>query len=85
MSKKNPKDYQVGGNHYTNMDVQPWEALKAWLTPEEYRGFHKGVIIAYLAREHGKGGDQDLQKAFHHFAELFNFIEEKHSGNQSED
>jgi len=49
-------DNQVGGAHYKDMAVQPWEAMEAWLTPEEYRGYHKGVAIAYLARERSKAG-----------------------------
>jgi len=63
-------DNQVGGAHYKDMAVQPWEAMEAWLTPEEYRGYHKGVAIAYLARERSKGGMQDIQKAVHHLQRL---------------
>ena len=63
-------DNQVGGAHYKDMAVQPWQALEAWLTPEEYRGYHKGVAISYLARERSKGGMQDIQKAIHHLQRL---------------
>ena len=63
-------DSQVGGAHYKDMPVQPWEALEAWLTPAEYRGYHKGVAISYLAREQSKGGMQDIQKAVHHLQRL---------------
>lgn len=63
-------DNQVGGTHYKEMAVQPWEALEAWLTPAEYRGYHKGVAISYLAREQSKGGMQDIQKAVHHLQRL---------------
>jgi hypothetical protein len=61
---------QVGGDHYREMAVQPWEAMEAWLTPEEYRGYHKAVAIAYLARERQKGGDEDIKKAIHHLQRL---------------
>ena len=63
-------DNQVGGAHYKDMAVQPWQALEAWLTPEEYRGYQKGVAISYLARERSKGGMQDIQKAIHHLQRL---------------
>lgn len=64
-------DTQVGGDHYKTMgDFQPWDVLKHWLTPEEYRGYQKGVAIAYLARERQKGGDQDIAKAAHHLQKL---------------
>jgi len=61
---------QVGGSHYKDMEVQPWQAMEAWLTPEEYRGYHKGVAIAYLAREQQKGGLDDIKKAIHHLQRL---------------
>jgi hypothetical protein len=61
---------QVGGSHYKDMAVQPWQAMEAWLTPEEYRGYHKGVAIGYLARERQKGGLQDIEKAIHHLRRL---------------
>lgn len=62
--------HQVGGNHYKDMGIQPWQAMEAWLTPEEYRGYHKGVAIAYLARERQKGGLDDIKKAIHHLQRL---------------
>lgn len=68
---------QEGGDHYKNMGVQPWEALEAWLTPEEYRGYHKGVAISYLARERQKGGDQDIKKAVHHLQRLIEVLSEE--------
>jgi len=59
-------DIQIGGEHYKQMaDYQPWEVLRQWLTPEEFRGFMKGTAIAYLARERSKGGMQDIEKAAH--------------------
>lgn len=63
-------DKQVGGSHYKDMAVQPWQAMEAWLTPEEYRGYHKGVAIGYLAREQQKGGIEDIKKAIHHLQRL---------------
>lgn len=64
-------DTQVGGSHYKDMgQFQPWDVLAHWLTPDEYRGYQKGVAIAYLARERSKGGDQDIRKAVHHLQRL---------------
>lgn len=71
-------DTQVGGNHYKDMgDFQPWDVLKHWLTPEEYRGYQKGVAIAYLARERSKGGAQDIAKAAHHLQKLIEVMAEQ--------
>jgi hypothetical protein len=59
-------DTQVDGDHYKKLGVyQPWEVLRRWLTPEEFRGYMKGTAIAYLAREQDKGGMVDIQKAGH--------------------
>ena len=70
-------DGQVGGSHYKDMQVQPWQAMEAWLTPEEYRGYHKGVAIGYLAREQQKGGLQDIEKAIHHLHRLVEIEHER--------
>ena len=59
-------DVQVGGDHYKKMGHhQPWEVLATWMTPEELRGYMKGTVIAYLAREQDKGGDLDIEKVQH--------------------
>lgn len=67
---------QVGGSHYKDMAVQPWQAMEAWLTAEEYRGYHKGVAIAYLARERDKGGMEDIKKAIHHLQRLVEMVQD---------
>ena len=59
-------EQQVGGDHYKKLGAyQPWEVLAKWMTPDELRGFMKGTVIAYLARERDKGGDADIAKALH--------------------
>lgn len=59
-------DSQEGGDHYKKLGAyQPWEVLRRWLTPEEFRGYMKGTAIAYLAREQDKGGILDIKKAGH--------------------
>ncbi len=64
--KQNPLETQIGGDHYKKLgQYQPWEVLKRWLTPEEFRGYMKGTAIAYLARERDKGGDMDIEKGAH--------------------
>lgn len=61
---------QEGGDHYLNMALQPWDALKAWLSGEQWTGFLLGNVIKYLARFNcrtfGKGGLPDLLKARHY-------------------
>ena len=67
---------QVGGEHYKNLSVEPWAAMKAWLTPEEYIGFLRGNIIKYHARANSGKEDKELQlrKAGHYQQELEEFL-----------
>ena len=59
-------DEQVGGDHYSKLgSYQPWAVLAKWMTTYELKGFMKGTVIAYLAREQDKGGRQDIEKAMH--------------------
>jgi len=61
---------QVGGSHYKSMPIQPWEAMQAWMTLDEFKGFLKGNAIKYLARCNAKGGLEDVKKAHHYTAKL---------------
>lgn len=63
-------DRQVGGDHYNNKAVQPWDAMEAWMTPSEFQGFLRGNAIKYLARCGDKGGLEDLRKAQHYLEKL---------------
>lgn len=57
---------QQGGDHYRKYgNYQPWQVFSQWLTPEELKGYMKGTVIAYLAREADKGGRLDIEKARH--------------------
>jgi hypothetical protein len=58
-------DMQVGGNHYKELDPQPWLVMQALLTPEEFRGFLKGNMIKYAMRQ-GKKDSPDSGK-YHHY------------------
>ncbi len=61
---------QIGGEHYTSKRIQPWAAMEAWMTPEEFKGFLKGNAIKYLARCNDKGGIEDVLKARHYINKL---------------
>lgn len=54
--------YQVGGTHYQK-DIQPWAAMEAWMSEEQFKGFLRGNVIKYLARYEDKGGKGDLEKS----------------------
>ena len=62
------REYQVGGDHYTALNVQPWDAMESWMSAEEFAGFLRGNIIKYIARD--KNGTEDLEKARHYLDRL---------------
>ena len=49
--------------HYTQGGIECKDAIRAALTPEEWRGYCKGNVIKYVWRERYKGGDESLEKA----------------------
>lgn len=67
-------EMQVGGDHYVTKLVQPWDAMKAWMSHEEFAGFLRGNVIKYIARYKDKGGLDDLQKARHYLDKLIEIV-----------
>jgi hypothetical protein len=63
---ENPNEMQVGGSHYKDMPVQPWEVMEVVLTKEEFIGFLKGNVIKYSMRAGRKEGSDDAGKALHY-------------------
>lgn len=61
---------QVGGTHYKDMPIQPWEVMEAVLTPAEFRGYLKGCILKYSMRAGKKEGTDDAGKARHYRQKL---------------
>lgn len=73
--KLSAEEKQVGGTHYKDMAVQPWEVLEMVLTAEEFRGFLKGNIIKYAMRQGHKEGSDDAGKARHYMEKLIGLEE----------
>ena len=68
---------QVGGNHYASKAVQPWDAMQAWMSREEFTGYLRGNVIKYMARCNDKGGIEDVKKARHYIDKLIEVLEQK--------
>lgn len=66
----NTNTNQVGGDHYTDMAVQPWDVMAAILTRAEFIGFLKGNIIKYAMRQGKKAGSDDAAKCKHYMDKL---------------
>lgn len=56
----NPSAFQVGGNHWTKLKIQPFEySMKNGLDPMQHSA------IKYITRFRDKNGREDLEKAIH--------------------
>lgn len=58
---ENPLSYQVGGDHYKDLEYQPIEFFE-----DLHLDAFRANIIKYLARWRKKGGVEDLKKALHY-------------------
>jgi hypothetical protein len=72
MKQESAKSRQVGGDHYMNMAIQPWTAMRSWMGDVAFEGFLRGNVIKYIARAGAKNGEeiQDLEKAAHYLDAL---------------
>lgn len=65
--------------HYTQGKIECIDAIKAALTPEEFRGYCKGNALKYIWRERHKGNSESLLKAQWYMEKLL--ISEINDGN----
>lgn len=56
---------QVGGDHYKEKSIQPWDFIAA-----NQLGYFEGNIVKYVSRWRDKGGINDLKKARHYLDKL---------------
>jgi hypothetical protein len=61
----NSNEEQVGGRHYLEKKIQPWDYIVA-----NRLGYLEGNIIKYVTRYKEKGGLEDLVKAAHYLDKL---------------
>lgn len=59
------KTQQVGGEHYRNMALQPWEFCQ-----KNELNFAESNVVKYVCRHRSKNGRQDLEKAIHNLQML---------------
>lgn len=56
---------QVGGEHYKNRVIQPWDFIAA-----NKLDFFQGSVVKYVVRFREKNGVEDLKKARHYLDKL---------------
>jgi Protein of unknwon function (DUF3310) len=75
MVMRRADDDQVGGDHYKNMEITPWDVLAVWLGAEGFCAYLRGNVLKYLARYKAKNGVEDLKKARHYLDKLIEMEE----------
>lgn len=71
----NTNDMQIGGDHYINMAVEPWDVVDSWPLGQQV-GFHRGNALKYLMRLGSKDDAlQEAKKAQHYIAKLIDVLE----------
>lgn len=69
-------DTQVGGTHYKDLKIQPWEVMEAWGPKEHMIGFLRFCILKRLGRWDSKDSAiQDMKKARHELDKLIEIME----------
>lgn len=56
---------QIGGSHYEDMEIQPWEVIE-----RANLDFWEGNVVKYVMRYKTKNGLEDLLKAQHYIEYL---------------
>lgn len=73
-----------GCERYNRNGVVGFEVLRAYLTPDEWRGFCRGNLFKYVMRYDHKGGLDDLRKASDYLGMLADAVEEECKSNHIE-
>jgi hypothetical protein len=68
---------QVGGDHYVEMGVQPWDVVDTW--PREQRiGYYRGGALKYLMRMGSKDESPlEVAKGQHYIQKLLEVLNEQ--------
>lgn len=68
----NPNEEQIGGRHYLDKKIQPWDYIIA-----NKMGYLEGNIIKYVTRYKEKNGIEDLIKAAHYLEKLIKVTQDE--------
>lgn len=68
---------QVGGTHYKQMTVQPWDVVDDWPLAQRI-GYYRGNALKYLMRMGSKDHDaQEIAKGRHYVEKLLEVLQEQ--------
>lgn len=68
-------DKQVGGQHYKQMGVEPWDVVDTWPIDQQI-GYYRGGALKYIMRMGTKDEQiQEIGKARHYMDKLIEVLE----------
>lgn len=68
-------DRQVGGDHYKNAGVEPWDVIDTWPKDQQIGAYRSGAL-KYVMRAGDKDPfKQDIAKAHHYLEKLLEILE----------
>lgn len=74
VKKSEAMNRQVGGTHYKDKLVQPWDVIDTFPHAEAI-GFYRGNAIKYIMRAGDKGpAREDYEKAIHYLQKLLEIL-----------
>lgn len=74
--KQAANERQVGGTHYKDMDIEPWEVIDTW-SREQRIGFYRGCLLKYTMRMDAGLPAEEIAKAEHLAQKLQEVLREK--------
>lgn len=76
MDLQKANDRQVGGTHYKDMDIEPWDVIDTW-SLEQRIGAYRAGALKYVMRMGTKDENvKELKKAGHYIEKLVEVLEE---------
>ena len=70
-------DKQIGGDHYKNMGVEPWDVVDTWPLYQRI-GYYRGGALKYIMRLGNKDEmEQEAGKGLHYLEKLLEVLKER--------
>ena len=73
---------QIGGDHYKNMGVEPWDVVDTWPIEQQIGAYRHGAL-KYLMRMGSKDEQiQEIKKAGHYIEKLIEVLESEYGSKE---
>jgi len=77
MSSTTARDIQIGGTHYKNMGVEPWDVVDTWPIDQRIGAYRHGAL-KYLMRMGTKDENmQEIRKGIHYMQKLVEVLQKR--------